>query len=612
VSAGARLQVKPIACDGRGYCAEILPEMITLDDWGFPVIRDASVPTALHAEAPEAVRVCPRLALRLDPPDRKPAAPPTPLSRPAVSAIRPGGQRAGRHWPVGPSPLLARAGQRCHGDDTALGGNGMNSLGAPRHGRVYRRLAADAATLRLSPEPAAATAPVTEADLAGLPTAAQRYLRFMDVIGRPPDWSFLAHFTGRFRLRPRLPWMRCEAWQYSTCPAATRLYHMRMYAAGVLPMTGRYAYHCGHGRMHGKLGGLLPVADGSGPEYDLSELVTYLNDAVLLAPSMLVSLPVTWAHVSDSAFDLTLTDAGHQVTARVFVDGRGAPTDFSTDDRWCARPEGLVRTRWSTPVQGWMKVNGRWQPGRGSAVWHLPDGPFCYAEFGFAPGAVLHNVPPPELSLRPPARTWAGLAAVPRDLRNWGASHREQASQLPGDELVAEPAGVTTLAVTIDAPSAKAWRWLVQIGQDRGGLYSYDWLENFFGLHMHSAGEIRDEWQSLVPGDQVRLVPRGWLGLRDGLALPVAQVDPGRAIVLREQPPQQPWDAVWSFHVVPLGAGRCRLISRSRSARAHGAGRLATPLMEPVTLMMTRKMLLGIKQRAEQHTESATASGSRS
>jgi hypothetical protein len=272
----------------------------------------------------------------------------------------------------------------------------MISSTAPRHSQLYRSLVTDAATLRLGPS--APAAPVTEADLAGLPAAAQRYLRFMDVAGRAPDWSFLAHFTGRFRLRPHLPWMRCAAWQYSTCPAITRLYHMRLYAAGVLPMTGRDAYHGGHGRMYGKLAGLVPVADGSGPEYDLSELVTYLNDAVLLAPSMLLSLPVTWAQVSDSSFDLTLTDAGHQVRARVFVDGRGAPTGFSTDDRWCTRPGGLVRTRWSTPVQGWMDTNGRWQPSRASAIWHLPDGPFRYAEFRFSPAALSYNVSPAELA----------------------------------------------------------------------------------------------------------------------------------------------------------------------------------------------------------------------
>jgi len=73
VTAGARLRVNPIACDGRGLCAEVLPEMITLDDWGFPVIRDAEVPPGLLGEAAEAARLCPRLALRLDHPSRTPA-----------------------------------------------------------------------------------------------------------------------------------------------------------------------------------------------------------------------------------------------------------------------------------------------------------------------------------------------------------------------------------------------------------------------------------------------------------------------------------------------------------------------------------------------------------
>jgi ferredoxin len=74
VIAGARLRLNPIACDGRGLCAEVLPEMITLDDWGFPIIRDADVPPGLLDEAAEAVRLCPRLALRLDHPSTTPAA----------------------------------------------------------------------------------------------------------------------------------------------------------------------------------------------------------------------------------------------------------------------------------------------------------------------------------------------------------------------------------------------------------------------------------------------------------------------------------------------------------------------------------------------------------
>ena len=273
-------------------------------------------------------------------------------------------------------------------------------------GNLRQRLAADVAALGLAPRPAQ-PAMVSEAQLAGLPSAAQRYLRFMEVPGRPADWSFLAHITGRFRLRPGLPWLRCAAWQYSTCPSVTRLFHMRLSAAGVLRMTGRDAYVQGEGRMHGTLAGLVTVADSAGPETDVSELVTYLNDAVLLAPSMLLELPVTWTPVGDDAFEVTLEDSGHRVTARVFLDERGAPVDFSTEDRWCALPDGLVRARWSTPVRGWRRVNGRWLPSAGAAIWHLPGGQFRYAEFRFAPGAIRYNVAPADVAAGP--REQSGL-----------------------------------------------------------------------------------------------------------------------------------------------------------------------------------------------------------
>jgi hypothetical protein len=183
--------------------------------------------------------------------------------------------------------------------------------------------------------------------------------------------------------------------------------------------------------------------------------------------------------------------------------------------------------------------------------------------------------------------------------RNWGATVAEARAVLPGDELVAEPAGNVTRAVTIDAPAEQAWRWLVQIGQDRGGMYSYDALENLLGLRIHSADHVDERWQRLAVGDTVRLIPRGWMGLREGLALPVAQLADGRSIVLREDPEDGPWDAVWSFHLLPVDAYRCRLLSRSRAARNGVAGTMAAAVMDPVTLLMTRRMLLGIKQRAE-------------
>lgn len=201
--------------------------------------------------------------------------------------------------------------------------------------------------------------------------------------------------------------------------------------------------------------------------------------------------------------------------------------------------------------------------------------------------------------------TWPRRAATApvRFTHGWGATEEEQCEALPGDELVADPAITATRAVTIHAPVERVWAWLVQIGQDRGGMYSYDALENLLGLGIHSAHDIHPEWQHPEVGDRVVLVPPGAAGMAAGYSMPIAAVDPPHTLVLRQSPPEHPWDAVWSFHVRPLADGRSRLISRSRSHRRGGpAGALDLALdavMDPVTWVMTRKMLLGIRERAE-------------
>jgi hypothetical protein len=160
--------------------------------------------------------------------------------------------------------------------------------------------------------------------------------------------------------------------------------------------------------------------------------------------------------------------------------------------------------------------------------------------------------------------------------------------------------------VTVQAPAEDIWAWLVQIGHGRGGMYSYDWLENLLGLRIHSAAEVRPEWQHLAAGDRVVVVPEGYGPMPAGYAFRVALADPPRALVLRQAPPEHPWNGVWSFSVVPAGEHRCRLVSRARTEAQPRVGlRLATRVMEPVTLVMTRRMLHGIKARAERR---ATAS----
>ena len=157
----------------------------------------------------------------------------------------------------------------------------------------------------------------------------------------------------------------------------------------------------------------------------------------------------------------------------------------------------------------------------------------------------------------------------------------------------------STEGIWIDAPASAVWPWLVQMGQDRGGLYSYESLENLVGLKYRNAERIHPEWQQLAVGDVIRLVPRGWMGLREGLVLPVALLVEGQSIVLRRSG-GLPWDGVWSFHVLPRWEDRCRLLVRSRTRMRLPGEVLGAELSGPVVSLMTRGMLVGIKRRAEQ------------
>jgi hypothetical protein len=235
---------------------------------------------------------------------------------------------------------------------------------------------------------------VTEADLAPLPEPAQRWMRRSGVVGRPRDWSFRVRTTGRFRLRPGRGWMPFEAWQYDSGPAVARVYCMRVDMAGVLPVYAVDSYVAGRGRMRGRLLGLVPVADGSGPEFDVGELATWVDDVAMTAPSMLLVPAARWTPVDDGCVQLAFTDSGTTVTTRLSVDAAGRLTDVSTEDRYAALPQGVVRARWSTPVAGWTTVDGREIPAGGTAVWHLPDGEYRYAEVRVDTRSLRWGVPP--------------------------------------------------------------------------------------------------------------------------------------------------------------------------------------------------------------------------
>ena len=194
----------------------------------------------------------------------------------------------------------------------------------------------------------------------------------------------------------------------------------------------------------------------------------------------------------------------------------------------------------------------------------------------------------------------AGLMAARRYYRNWGTTKEECETTLPGDELVPDPAVQTTEGITIEASAREVWPWLKQMGVDRAGMYSYEKLENLAGIKHRNADRIHPEWQDLAVGDTIRLIPRGWMGLRDGVALPVVQMIHPHAIVLRAEPPKLPIDAVWSFHLVSGWEDRCRLLVRTRIKAGPTGAAIGAEAIGPVMALMTRGMLTGIKSRVEQ------------
>ncbi|EFW91872.1 hypothetical protein ZOD2009_10355 [Haladaptatus paucihalophilus DX253] len=190
------------------------------------------------------------------------------------------------------------------------------------------------------------------------------------------------------------------------------------------------------------------------------------------------------------------------------------------------------------------------------------------------------------------------FAVRPWHLR-WGATDEESNGSLPGDGLLRDPESEVTHAVTIDAPVEEVWPWLVQIGQGRGGFYSYDWLENLVGADIHNADRILPAHQDLEVGDTVHLAPEDYSVQTPESAPEVAVLDPERAIVL--QPPGESPRWTWAFVLRPLDDETTRFVARMRS---HGkqdiAGRAADVLFwEPAHFVMERKMLLGVKERAE-------------
>lgn len=172
----------------------------------------------------------------------------------------------------------------------------------------------------------------------------------------------------------------------------------------------------------------------------------------------------------------------------------------------------------------------------------------------------------------------------------WGATGIETAQGMPGDDIIEEPLYMTTRAVTVHARPEQVWPWLAQMGEGRGGFYSYDWIERLMGTRVTSVEEILPEFQELKPGD---VIPAGDEGI------PVAEMEKNSHLVLGSAEEYSWGSSTWAIALYPVN-GETRLVSRVRARPGRGRGsRLFYTMLEPGMFAMERKWLLGVKKRAE-------------
>ncbi len=185
----------------------------------------------------------------------------------------------------------------------------------------------------------------------------------------------------------------------------------------------------------------------------------------------------------------------------------------------------------------------------------------------------------------------------------WGATDHEVARAMPGDDLVPGATLQTTRAITIPAPPERVWSWLVQIGQGRGGFYSYDLLENLMGLDIHSADQIVPELQDLQVGDAIPVEPGGGgfqIVALEPERLLVGYIDGGSAGEVGAFFARIGAASTWAFQLEPRPDGATRLVVRWRARWPLSASLphlLVGLLIEPVEFLMEQKMMLGIRDR---------------
>jgi hypothetical protein len=229
-----------------------------------------------------------------------------------------------------------------------------------------------------------------EADLVDLPEPVQRHLRRVGVVGRPPVRDFRATWTGRMRSTPESAWMPFTADQLDVVSERRRYFKMDATMKG-LPVDVLHVFDGRGATMRVRLFSVRSKVDASGPALTRAETVTLFNDLCLYAPSVLTEPAVTWGPSDSRWATAHLTVGPNTITATLFFDDNRDLTDFVSDDRVAARPDGTPgpAVRWSTPIRSYARSGSARVPSRADVPWHPDSGAWTYGQFALT--SLSHN-----------------------------------------------------------------------------------------------------------------------------------------------------------------------------------------------------------------------------
>ncbi len=221
---------------------------------------------------------------------------------------------------------------------------------------------------------------LTEKDIAHLPEPVQKYLAYTGAIGKEKVRNMRVVMEGHLKMDRDKDWTPIHTQQYNFYNEPIRLYHIVGKING-LPVMGLDSYQAGKGNMLIKVAGLVKVVDAHDPKMDRAALVTVLNDMCLIAPATLIDRRLQWETVDAQTVKVTLEDQGLKVSGILTFNDKGELTNFLTYDRYFS-PKGTTyeSVPWSTPVRNYKDFNGIRINSYGEAIWHFPEGDFCYGK----------------------------------------------------------------------------------------------------------------------------------------------------------------------------------------------------------------------------------------